>query len=308
MMNRRGFLSAGLMAGAALAMGKASRAAAPAAAAPASAGRFKLRYAPHFNMFKEHAGADLVDQLKFMADQGFTALEDNWMSRRPREEQDRIAAEMDRLGMTMGVFVVHADFKAKTFVLKDPAIRKQLVEEAKAAVELAGRVRAKWTTCVPDMIEPLLAWDYQTANVIENLRAMAEVMEPSGLVMVLEPLNRETPAMFLTGVPQAYAICKAVDSPSCKILDDLWHQQVTEGNLIPNIDLAWDEIAYIQVGDNPGRKEPGTGEINYRNVFRHLYKKGYKGIVGMEHGMVGKGIEGEKALLAAYAAADDFEV
>jgi sugar phosphate isomerase/epimerase len=79
-------------------------------------------------------------------------------------------------------------------------------------------------------------------------------------------------------------VCKAVASPACKILFDMYHQQIREGNLIPNIDLAWDEIAYFQIGDNPGRKEPGTGEVNYRNVFRHVHGKGYKGILGMEHG------------------------
>ena len=80
-------------------------------------------------------------------------------------------------------------------------------------------------------------------------------------------------------------ICRAVGSPSCKILNDLYHQQITEGNLIPNIDAAWEEIAYFQIGDNPGRKEPTTGEINYLNIFRHLHAKGYTGILGMEHGL-----------------------
>ncbi len=69
-----------------------------------------------------------------------------------------------------------------------------------------------------------------------------------------------------------------------KILFDLYRQQITEGNLIPNIDLAWSEIAYFQQGDNPGRKEPGTGEINYRNVFGHIHGKGWDGLCGMEHG------------------------
>ena len=104
--------------------------------------------------------------------------------------------------------------------------------------------------------------------------------------MVLEPLNpwRDHPGLFLTKVPQAYMICQAVGSPSCKILFDIYHQQITEGNLIPNIDRAWDEIAYFQMGDNPGRKEPTTGEINYKNVFQHIHGKGYTGVMGMEHG------------------------
>ena len=119
---------------------------------------------------------------------------------------------------------------------------------------------------------------------------------------------RDHPGLFLKGIPQAYQICRAVDSPACKILDDLYHQQITEGNLIPNIDMAWEEIAYFQIGDNPGRKEPGTGEINYRNVFRHLHRKGFTGIVGMDHGNSRGGKEGERAVIDAYVAADDFEV
>ena len=126
--------------------------------------------------------------------------------------------------------------------------------------------------------------------------------------MVLEPLNahKDHPGLFLSKIPQAYQICKAVDSPSCKILDDLYHQQITEGNLIPNIDMAWDEIAYFQMGDNPGRKEPGTGEINYKNIFKHIFNKGYKGLLGMEHGNSIAGKEGELKVIDAYRNADGF--
>jgi hydroxypyruvate isomerase len=150
--------------------------------------------------------------------------------------------------------------------------------------------------------------EYQTANVIDNLRFAAEILEPAGLVAVLEPLNAwvDHPGLFLTGIPQAYLVCRAVNSPSVKILDDLYHQQITEGHLIKNLDAAWSEIAYLQVGDNPGRREPGTGEINYRNVFRHVHTKGFTGIVGMEHGNARPGKEGERAVIEAYAAADQF--
>ena len=104
--------------------------------------------------------------------------------------------------------------------------------------------------------------------------------------MVLEPLNpwRDHPGQFLSKVPQAFEVCRAVNSPSCKILFDIYHQQITEGNIIPNINLAWSEIAYFQIGDNPGRNEPTTGEMNYRNLFRHIKAKGFDGILGLEHG------------------------
>jgi hydroxypyruvate isomerase len=127
--------------------------------------------------------------------------------------------------------------------------------------------------------------------------------------MVLEPLNtlRNHPGMFLTTSPQAFLVCKAVASPSCKILFDIYHQQITEGNLIPNINAAWDEIAYFQTGDNPGRNEPGTGEINFRNVFKHIHSKGFTGVVGMEHGNSQRGQEGERAVINAYVAADSWD-
>ena len=270
--------------------------------------KFKLKYAPHFGMFKHNAGNDLLDQLQFMADQGFTAMEDNGMMGRPKQLQEQIAKKMGRLGMTMGVFVASANWGKKTFVTNDKSVRDMLVNNMNKAVEVAKRVDAKWCTVLLDSYDDRMEWDYQTANAIENLKYCAEVCAPSGLVMVLEPLNWWTnhPGLFLSKIPQAYQICRAVGSPSCKILDDLYHQQVTEGNLIPNIDMAWEEIAYFQIGDNPGRKEPTTGEINYKNVFKHIYNKDYKGVMGMEHGNSKPGKEGERAVIEAYRACDDF--
>jgi hydroxypyruvate isomerase len=263
---------------------------------------FKLKYAPHFGMFTQHAGEDLMDQLHFMYDQGFRAFEDNDMMGRTKDVQGKIATTMGHFGMTMGVFVAYAEFSEQSFVISSNAVKEMLIKKMEDAVDVARRVNARWCTVVPGAFATNMEWDYQTANVVENLKWCAEICEPSGLVMVLEPLNawRDHPGLFLTAIPQAYQICRAVNSPSCKILDDLYHQQITEGNLIPNIDRAWSEIAYIQVGDNPGRKEPTTGEINYRNVFKHLHEKGYSGIIGMEHGLSKEGKEGEQALLSAY--------
>lgn len=269
---------------------------------------FKLKYAPHFGMFNDLAGGDPVDQLKFAHDAGFRAWEDNGMMNRSVEEQERIGRAMEDLGIEMGVFVANAEWRDPKYVRANSEDIKHLQNEMKRAVEVAKRVNAKWCTVVPGPYVNNVEWDYQTANVIKALRAMCEIAEPAGLVMVLEPLNPWTdhPGMFLTKVPQAYLICEAVNSPSCKILDDLYHQQITEGHLIPNIDKAWDQIAYMQVGDNPGRKEPTTGEINYKNIFKHLHEKGYDGIVGMEHGVSGDGKAGERRLIEAYREVDSF--
>jgi len=303
-MDRRSFIEhGGLLAGAA-AIGISAR----KSTAQTKNQPFKLQYAPHFGMFKANAGEDPINQLKFAADQGFTAFEDNGMPSKPVDLQEKIAKEMSRLGLTMGVFVAYGDFKTKSFVTNDPAVRDMLLQKMKDAVVVAKRMGAKWTTVVLGPYDPGLEWDYQTANAIENLKHCAGVLEPAGLVMVLEPLNwwSNHPGLFLAKIPQAYQICRAVNSPSCKILDDLYHQQVTEGNLIPNMDMAWSEIGYFQVGDNPGRKEPTTGEINYRNVFKHIYDKGYKGVIGLEHGNSKPGKEGELAVIKAYREVDGF--
>ena len=308
-MDRRTFLATGLTAGAAAALKLASAADAQAAAPKGGPGRhaFKLKYAPHFGQFKQHAGDDLLDQLKFIADQGFRALEDNGMAGRPAEEQEKIGREMARLGLTMGAFVAYAEFSEPTLVHDDPDARAKLLAGVKNAIEVAQRVNGKWCIVVPGCIEPRLGWDYQTANLVEHLKAAAGVCAPAGLTIVVEPLNpRDHPRLFVSKIGQAYQICRAVNSPACKILDDIYHQQIAEGDLIPNIDKAWSEIAYFHLGDTPGRKEPGTGEINFRNVFRHIHAKGYQGVLGMEHGQSKEGKAGEQAVIDVYVACDEF--
>ncbi|NNE03415.1 MAG: TIM barrel protein, partial [Eudoraea sp.] len=189
----------------------------------------------------------------------------------------------------------------------DKEKRTEFLSYITKAVEVAKRVNAKWMTVVPGHIDPRLNMGYQTAHVIETLKQAAAILEPHGLVMVLEPLNfRNHPGLFLTGSAQAYEICKSVSSPSCKILFDIYHQQIQEGNLLPNIESCWEEIAYFQLGDNPGRNEPTTGEINYRNVLKFIHSKGYTGVLGMEHGNSKPNIEGEKAVIAAYKKVDQF--
>ncbi len=269
---------------------------------------FKLKYAPHFGMFRNHAGDDLVDQLKFAADEGFSAWEDNGMRGRSAQDQEKLGKAMADRGITMGVFVANdIDWGNPTLTTGRQDHLDRFVQNIRDSVTVAKRVNAKWMTVVPGTFTPRLNLGFQTANVIEALRRGAEIFEKEGLVMVLEPLNfRDHPNLFLTEIPQSFMICRAVNSPACKILDDLYHQQIHEGNLIPNIDLAWSEIAYFQMGDNPGRNEPTTGEINYRNVFKHIHAKGFKGIMGMEHGNARPGKEGERALIDAYRECDKF--
>ena len=296
----------GLIASAAAAVAVSS--VASKAKAAGAGGKFKLKYAPTLTAFGEHAGKDPIDNIKFMSDQGFRAVFDNGFPRKDPKLQEKIAKELDKRDMTLGPFVLYADFKVKSFVTRDSAIREMLAKKMQEGIDIRKRTGAKWALVVPGRFDEGLEWDYQTANVIDNLKFCGEIVEESGLVLVIEPLNAWTnhPGLFLTKIPQSYMICRAVNSPSVKIVNDIYHQQITEGNLIPNIDMAWSEIAAFHVGDNPGRKEPTTGEINYRNIFKHIHSKGYDGVLCMEHGRSKRGKEGEQALIDAYRACDDF--
>ena len=268
---------------------------------------FQCNYGIHDGMFKNHAGADFVDQIKFAHSMGFRAIEDNGMMSRTPEQQKKIGDALSQLGMTMGVFVVEFDkWPLSTNMAGGKKEWKdKFIQYCNEAVEVAKRCHAKWMTVVPGNFERSLPMGYQTANVIECMRRGSEIFEPHGLIMVMEPLS-DTPDLFLRYSDQTYAICKAVNSPSCKILFDMYHMQRNEGNMIMNIDKAWDEIGYFQIGDNPGRKEPGTGEMNYKNIFKHISEKGFKGVFGMEHGNAKAGKEGELALIKAYRDADSF--
>ena len=272
--------------------------------------KFNLNYAPHFGMFKHSAGEDLIDQLNFMADEGFTAFEDNNLKKRSISDQNKIASTLTKRNLKMGVFVAHSIYwKEPNLASGNIDKREEFLKEIRESVEVAKRVNAKWMTVVPGYKDLRLKDSYQQTNVIDSLKYACDILEPYDLTMVLEPLNfRNHPGLFLTESPQAFEICKSINSKSCKILFDIYHQQIQEGNLIPNIDLCWDEISYFQIGDNPGRNEPTTGEINYKNIFKFIYEKGFRGILGMEHSNSVKGKIGEKQLIESYKSVDNFKI
>jgi len=303
-MQRRKFVQQSILAGASVIA--ASNLKAAAANKQSSATPFHLNYAIHDGMFANSAGKNVLDQIQFAYDNGFRAMEDNGMTSRPVDEQTKIGEKMAKLGMTMGVFVLDKGGNgANSMATGKPEYTEIFLKGCRQAVEVAKRVNAKWVTVVPGDFERHLSIGLQTANVITALRRGAEIFEPNNLVMVLEPLS-DTPDLFLRSSDQTYEICKAVNSPSCKILFDIYHMQKNDGNIINRMKDAWEEIAYIQIGDNPGRQEPTTGEINYKNVFKFIHSQGYKGVLGMEHGISKPGKEGEQRLIQAYRECDDF--
>jgi hydroxypyruvate isomerase len=306
--DRRGFLSIGAVATAGLfAATTAAQEQAPASPADPANKKFKLKYAPMFGAFEAHAGKDPIAQLNFMAEAGFSALLDGGFLGKPEELQDKLAKEMEKLGITLGGPYCSTTIGGQSLVAGTDK-KEDYAKHYKGVCEKLKRVNGKWFLVVPGGLAKGLTMEQMTANLIENLKAIMKEVEPTGCIMTLEPLNpRDHPGLFLTKIPQAMEICKAVGSPSCKIVNDLYHQQITEGDLIPNIKAAWDYIAHYHLGDTPGRKEPTTGEINYRSIFKYLHEKGFSGVLGMEHGKSKGGKEGELALLHAYRWCDAFD-
>lgn len=309
-MQRRNFLKTGFVASAASFVSSSLLAAGNVTVKTTTDTKpFKLNYGFHEGMFKNSGGDDFIEQIKFGHSMGFLAIEDNGMMARPVEQQKKIGDTLVALGMKMGVFVLTSDswhWKTSLASGKQEWIDR-MVNDCKVAIEVAKRCNAKWITVVPGNYERTLTIEYQTANVINALRIAAKIFEPHGLVMVLEALS-DNPDLFLRHSDQTYMICKAVNSPSCKFLFDMYHMQRNEGDIINNLNKSWEEIGYLQIGDNPGRKEPTTGEMNYKNIFKHIYNKGYKGVLGMEHGNSKPGKDGELAVIAAYRESDSFTV
>ncbi len=304
MTNRRDFLRLGALGAA----GAALSGAAPAAA-QAVKHQFKLKYAPHTSLFSNIP--DEIDRLNEYAAHGFTAFENNGMLSWPQARVEALKKRMDELKMEMGVFVANPS-GWRTAGMVDPAQRPAFLAEVKKSVPYHKIVGNSICTVITGPEIPGQYRGHQRVNVIESLKRAADVVSvvPS-LTLVVEPLNPwvDHAGYFLNRSEEAYEIMKAVGSPQVKILFDIYHQQITEGNLINNIRACYDEIGSFQLGDAPGRHEPYTGEINYRNVFKAIHQLGFKGIVGMEFSpSVKADPEGSFKVVAAMAEADKFEV
>ena len=267
---------------------------------------FNMKFSPDFGLFRGAAGEDPLDQIQWAYDQGFRAWESTGLKFREASDQEAIGRKINDLGMEFGQFVGTLTFEEVTFAGKIQENRDGVIKDAQQSLDVARRVNTKTVHIVLGLADPRLSWDFQLANATDLLKRLVDIYQPAGITMVIEPMNHKIdhPGMFLHTVPQAYAIVKAVGSKHLKILFDIYHVQIQEGNILPTLDEAWDEIGYFQIGDTPGRKEPGTGEINYKNVLQHIHDKGYRGFLGLEHGNSVAGGEGAEKTVQAYRAVD----
>ncbi len=267
-LDRRAFLATA--ATAALAAG------APARAAGREDGTW-MTYAVNVEMFWRDK--PFLDRLQAVADAGLSHYE-FW----PWRNKD--VAAIAALNAKLGLVPVQFTASPKRFDqgITDPARRSEFVEDVRLAVKVAKDLGVKLLTVVAGEETAGLSRDEQTRAVIDAFKAGAEVVGPEEITLILEPLNVlvDHPKQHVVRSDHAAEIIRAVGSPHVKILFDIYHQQISEGNLSGNVKAYFDLIGYYQLADHPGRHEPFTGEIRYAHVLRTIHDLGYRGPIGLE--------------------------
>jgi hydroxypyruvate isomerase len=296
-MERRSFIKTALLASGGFALPVTT-----AKAAQTKSGKYHLRYAPHLTILSKEL--TIPQRLDLIAEHGFDATEYNGLLNHPLTEVEEIRKKLDSSRIEMGIFVANPS-GWKTAGLVDPKQRNAFLEEIKKTIEYHKVIGNHSATTLTGPAIPGASRSEQRRSAIEGLKRAADLLEKTELALVVEPLNHiDHPGFFMTHSDELAEIIAAVNSKHARMLFDLYHLQITEGNLINNFRAYVDLVGYIQTGDVPGRKEPGTGEVNYRNVFKAIYDAGYRGIIGMEHGTSLPGKPGVLKMFEAYKQAD----
>lgn len=275
-------------------------AAAPMAAAQGKRS-YRLRYAPRIGMINE----PVERQLEIIAENGFTGFEYNGLPKHPFAEIERFRQKMDTLGLKMGTLVVNrGGWKPSAMV--DKRFHADFLADVKKAVEIHKIIGNEVATVCSGLAVDTLSYTEQTTNCIEVLKRAGDLCKGTNLKLVLEPLNVRVDhaGYFVVFSDHGAEIVANANHPHVRLLFDCYHQQISEGNLINHIQKHYAQIGYFQTGDVPGRKEPGTGEVNWNNVFRAIHGLGYQGMIGMEHGLSKPGMAGLMKCFDEYRKAD----
>jgi hydroxypyruvate isomerase len=275
---RRGILSAG---GAVFA-GLTSQSAASAASSTLNADEVErpgatrnTRFAVNVEMW--FGGKTFLEKIELAAKFGFPAIEFWPWENKPLAEA---AALLKARKVAVSQFTAWPFGK----ILNNPSsdhvdFRKKIEQACDVADQLDCSL---FTVVIGDNIDGVSKADMHAAA-IRGLKSVARLCEDRKKTIIIEPMNpRNHPGHSLYGGADAVAICRAVGSPAVKINWDLYHMQIVDGDLCMKMREAWDHIGYLQLADNPGRHEPGTGEVNYTRVYQEISSLKYAGYVGLE--------------------------
>ncbi len=233
------------------------------------------RFAVNIEMW--FTGLPFLDRIRAVARLGFPAVEFWPFAGR---EIDAIADLTGELGLEI------AQFTAWGFEpgMNHPKHEAEFLRTIEQACEVAHRLRCRKMCVVAGNIQPDRTQQQMLAQVTRCLELAAPILESAEVMAILEPMNERVdhPGHCLYGSTDAVRICREVDSPMVKINWDLYHMQITEGDLCGRLKEGFDQVGYLQLADHPGRNEPGTGEIHYNRVLRQAFELGYRDFVGLE--------------------------
>lgn len=216
-----------------------------------------------------------LDRIRSVADLGLPGFEFWGIT---NKDLGAIVKLRDELGLTLVGMV------GTSQPLTDPEKREAAVRELKKNIQLAKDIQCRSLIVTSGPEQANLTPEEQLGNITAVLKEVASTAEEAGVIIVLEPLNTVVnhPGIFLNSSYTGYEILRNVGSPNVKLLFDIYHQQITEGNIIANIREHMEYIGHFHLADVPGRQEPGTGELNYANIFKAIANSNYDGFVGCE--------------------------
>jgi hydroxypyruvate isomerase len=226
---------------------------------------------------------NLPQMMEKVAQAGYPGFEfGNWRAQDPAA----IAKLKNKLGLECACLVGNRAVNPKGMTLVDPADREAFLAEIKASTEAAKRFETTRLVTLTGNELTGVPRAAQHKSIVEGLKRAHDVVEPHGVTLIVEPLNTlvNHQGYYLNHTAEAFEIMREVASPNVKILFDIYHVQIMDGNLIDSIRKNISAIGHFHVGDVPGRHEPGTGEINYTNVFRAICETGFHDFVAMEYG------------------------
>ena len=226
----------------------------------------------------------IYDALAKINDLGYEAYEMfNW---RDPKVLDMFLTEAPKFpSLTCATLVSNKGPTASDCGLVNPKERDQFLKEMEAAIAVANQFKCKRLVTLTGNDVPGMSREAMMESAVAGLKTAAPLLEKNGITAVIEILNTYVnhPKYYLYLANDAAKMIDAVGSPNVKILFDIYHVQIMEGNLIPLIRQHIKRIDHFHIGDHPGRHQPGTGEINYRNVFKAIYDLGYEGYAALEY-------------------------
>ncbi len=265
---------------------------------------FRLDFAPHLGfptpetpLFRELAGsAAPEDQITLAAARGFRCVQDPFTARRSEAEQVRIGEAAKAAGLGLGCFVYAPMERAMQPVWSaaDAAARATLDADVDAAIAIGRRIGSRHIAVLTGT-DPARSGGEQLHAMTANLARLGDRVAQAGMTLCVEAVNAQRlPQMLLHHLADAIDVVRGAGHPAVRLIFDTAHVQAMDGDILGNLDRAWDLIELVQLADHPGRVEPGAGELNFVRIIDEIERRGFTGPVELEHGWAQASAEGQE--------------